>query len=265
MNKSFKFIALFLFLSFIQTKEVYSTNELREAVDNEHRSKNNTIRDKYRNPYETLSFFGLKKGMKVLEISPGNGWYSEILSNFLKDTDSFYVSKYKIPPVKVVGENQKKFDEYFSENKNKFGEVKSVFFTEKNILESKIRKFDMVLTFRNTHNWLRSKTAENVYSSIYKVMKSGGILGVVQHKADENSEFNFKNGYVKESFLIKLVEDQGFKLLEKSNINLNPLDTKDYKNGVWTLPPRLILGEKNKRKYLKIGESERMTLKFIKP
>ena len=123
----------------------------------------------------------------------------------------------------------------------------------------------MVLTFRNTHNWLRSKTAENVYSSIYKVMKSGGILGIVQHKADENSEFNFKNGYVKESFLIKLVEGQGFKLLEKSNINLNPLDTKDYKNGVWTLPPRLILGEKNKRKYLEIGESERMTLKFIKP
>ena len=123
----------------------------------------------------------------------------------------------------------------------------------------------MVLTFRNTHNWLRSKTAENVYSSIYKVMKRGGILGIVQHKAEENSEFNFKNGYVKESFLIKLVEDQGFKLLEKSNINLNPLDTKDYKNGVWTLPPRLILGEKNKRKYLEIGESERMTLKFIKP
>ena len=140
----------------------------------------------------------------------------------------------------------KKFDEYFSKNKNKFGGVKSVFFTEKNILESKIRKFDMVLTFRNTHNWLRSKTAENVYSSIYKVMKSGGILGIVQHKADENSEFNFKNGYVKESFLIKLIENQGFKLLEKSNINLNPLDTKDYKNGVWTLPPRLILGEKIK-------------------
>ena len=110
MNKSFKFIALLLFLSFIQTKEVYSTKELREAVYNVHRSKSNTFRDKYRNPYETLSFFGLKKGMKVLEISPGNGWYSEILSNFLKDTDSFYVSKYKIPPVKVVGENQKKFE-----------------------------------------------------------------------------------------------------------------------------------------------------------
>ena len=111
----------------------------------------------------------------------------------MKDTNSFYVSKYKIPPVKVVGENQKKFDEYFSKNKNKFGGVQSVFFTEKNILESKIRRFDMVLTFRNTHNWLRSKTAENVYSSIYKVMKRGGILGVVQHKAEENSEFNFRN------------------------------------------------------------------------
>ena len=265
MNLFYKLFVLFIFFFLIQTNEVYPNSDLKEAIENVHRNKNNTVRDQYRNPYETLSFFGLTKGMKVLEISPGNGWYSEILSKFLKDTDSYYVSKYKVPPVKVVGENQEKFDEYFSTHKNKFGGVKSVFFNDKNILESRVKGFDMVLTFRNTHNWLRSNTAKNVYSSIYKVMKTGGILGVVQHKANEKSEFNFKNGYVKESFLIRLIENQGFKLLEKSNINFNSKDTKDYKNGVWTLPPRLILGEKNKNKYLEIGESERMTLKFIKP
>ena len=95
-------------------------------------------------------------------------------------------------------------------------------------------------------------------------MKKGGVLGIVQHRGDEKMNKNFYNGYVKESFLINFIEKIGFKFLEKSNINQNTKDTKDYKNGVWTLPPRLVLGEKNKNKYLKIGESDRMTLKFIK-
>ena len=96
-------------------------------------------------------------------------------------------------------------------------------------------------------------------------MKKGGILGVVQHRADEQSEYDFKKGYVKESFLIAFIESQGFKFVNKSEINANPKDTKDYEKGVWTLPPRLILGDKNKNKFLRIGESDRMTLKFIKP
>ena len=123
----------------------------------------------------------------------------------------------------------------------------------------------MVLTFRNTHNWLGSNTVENVYKSIFKIMKKGGILGVVQHRADIKSKNNFKNGYVKQSFLIKLIEDQGFKFINKSEINANYKDTKDYEKGVWTLPPRLIEGDKHKNKFLLIGESDRMTLKFIKP
>ena len=125
-------------------------------------------------------------------------------------------------------------------------------------------KFDMILTFRNSHNWLNTGNAKKIYKSIYKVMNKNGILGVVQHRADENSDLDYNKGYVKESFLIKLIEDQGFKLVEKSEINSNPKDLKNYKNGVWTLPPRLVNGEKNKSKYLKIGESDRMTLKFIK-
>ena len=121
------------------------------------------------------------------------------------------------------------------------------------------------MTFRNTHNWLDSNNAEKIYRSIFNSMKKGGVLGVVQHRADESSEFNYKGGYVKESFLIKLIEDQGFKLVKKSEINSNPKDLKDYAKGVWTLPPTLRLGDKNKAKYSNIGESDRMTLKFIKP
>jgi len=109
-----------------------------------------------------------------------------------------------------------------------------------------------------------SDSAINVYQSIYNVMKEGGILGIVQHRADEKSKFNFKNGYVKESFLIDFLEDIGFKFLDRSNINQNTKDKKDYKNGVWTLPPRLVLGDLDRQKYLDIGESDRMTLKFIK-
>ena len=146
-----------------------------------------------------------------------------------------------------------------------FGEVKSIYFNDKNILDSKVKDFDMVLTFRNTHNWLSSNTAENVYKSIHKIMKKGAILGVVQHRADEKSEYDYKNGYVKQSFLIEFIESQGFKFISKSEINANPKDTKNYEKGVWTLPPRLILGDKNKNKFLLIGESDRMTLKFIKP
>ena len=126
------------------------------------------------------------------------------------------------------------------------------------------KNFDLVLTFRNTHNWLGSNTAKNVYKSIYDSMKKGAILGIVQHKGNEDMEKNFNNGYVKESFLIDFIEEIGFQFVEKSNINANLKDTKDYKSGVWTLPPRLVMGEKDKKKYLEIGESDRMTLKFVK-
>tara|TARA_B100000963_G_scaffold350942_1_gene361855 strand:- start:385 stop:1173 length:789 start_codon:yes stop_codon:yes gene_type:complete len=261
-----KFIIQLAFLIIISISfESYSDELLKSAIQNQNRKIENIKRDNFRNPYETLTFFGINERMKVLEVSPGNGWYSEILSFYLKRSKGYYVTKYKKPPIKIIEKNQKKFDIYFKENVKNFGEIKSINFNEKNILDSRINDFDIVLTFRNTHNWLGSKTAENVYKSIFKIMKKGGILGVVQHRANENLSDDFKNGYVKESFLIKFIEGQGFKFINSSEINANPKDTKSYEKGVWTLPPRLILGEKDKEKFLLIGESDRMTLKFIKP
>ena len=126
---------------------------------------------------------------------------------------------------------------------------------------------DMILTFRNLHNWLRSDNLKNVFQVSYNALKNGGILGVVEHRAPES--FNVskmkKTGYVTESLTIKMATDVGFILVDKSEINANKKDTKDYPEGVWTLPPTLKLGEKDKEKYLSLGESDRMTLKFIKP
>ncbi len=258
------FIIIFFLFNFVESKPPKFDQELKNSVENLSRSKKNVARDKFRNPFETLNFFEIKKNKKVLEISPGNGYYSEIISHYMKNTNNYYVTEYKFPPVDAVKKGQKKFREYFSENVNNFGKINTLLFLENNILEKNQKNFDLVLTFRNTHNWLGSNTAKNVYKSIYDSMKKGGILGIVQHRANEDMEKNFKNGYVKESFLIDFIEKIGFKFVGKSNINANLKDTKDYQRGVWTLPPRLVMGEKDKKKYLEIGESDRMTLKFVK-
>ena len=125
---------------------------------------------------------------------------------------------------------------------------------------------DMILTFRNNHNWIRSGNTKNIYQAFHRVLKKGGILGVVQHRVekDDNPDESAKNGYVSEKFIINIAEKYGFELIEKSEINANKKDTKNHPKGVWTLPPTLRLGETDKDKYIEIGESDRMTLKFIK-
>ena len=252
------------FFSFANSQNNKDLLLLKNAINNDSRSLSNKKRDKYRNPYETLVFFGINREMKVLEISPGKGWYSEIISKFMRGTNNFYVTRYEPAPLKIIEKNQKEFEKYFKKNQSSYGEISIINFNGKNILEKEVNNFDLVLTFRNSHNWLSSKTASNVYKSIHGIMKKGAVLGVVQHRAHKNLKQNFKNGYVKESFLINFIEEQGFKFIEKSEINSNPKDLKNYKDGVWTLPPRLILKDVNKQKYLDIGESDRMTLKFIK-
>ena len=261
--KIFTLILVF-FISFnIDSKEKDSS--LEYSVNNKYRSELNKNRDVFRNPKETLEFFELNTNKKVLEIAPGRGWYTEILSNYMRNTDNFYVTNYTDPPREIITKIQKDFHDHFRNNKETFGSYKVVKFEKKFVFDNfKKNYFDLVLTFRNTHNWLDAKSAERVYESINKIMKIEGILGVVQHRADEDVDFNYKLGYVKESFLIKLIENKGFKLVKKSEINSNLKDEKNYPDGVWTLPPRLVKKEFNREKYLSIGESDRMTLKFVK-
>ena len=260
-----KLLSFLISLSFIN--EVCSKDSLKQAISNENRKIENIKRDKYRNPYKTLNFFGINKEMKVLEITPGRGWYTEILAKYMKDSNNFYIAKYDPPQfaVEILTKIQNEFEKYFLNNEDQFGKIKYISINKDFDFLNEKNKFDMVLTFRNSHNWLKNEKAEKIYNSIFKIMKKGGILGIVQHRANDSSAINYKDGYVKESFLIKLVEKQGFKLIDRSEVNSNPKDLKNYEKGVWTLPPSLRLGEKDQLKYLKIGESDRMTLKFIKP
>ena len=261
-----KKLLIFICLIVIPQISFVKTDLLIEAINNEFRSDNNKKRDRYRNPLETLTFFEIEREKKILEIIPGRGWYTEILSRFMKDSSNFYVATYEKPSyaVQIINKIQAEFSAYFKSNEQKFGEIKYVKIDEDFKIKDYEDYFDIILTFRNTHNFLDQNKAENMYNSFHRALKKGGILGVVQHRSSENLEFDFKKGYVKESFLIEFIKNKGFQLVEKSEINSNPKDKKNYPKGVWTLPPRLTEGEKNKEYYISIGESDRMTLKFKK-
>lgn len=259
--------ALVLLILFFSGSSLSLDQKLFDVINDT--SRINKDRDEFRHPYETLNFFGIDKNFKVLEIIPGNGWYTEILSMYLKDSGELTVASFgNDHKIEYLRKMHNDFVKKFKFNKNLYGDLKIKKFAKNNVFlgDLKPNYFDMILTFRNTHNWLQRKQAQNVYDAIFRILKPGGILGVVQHRSLENAKDNFKgeNGYVKESLMIRLVENSGFKLIEKSEINKNPKDLKKYPEGVWSLPPTFREGKTNKKKYTLIGESDRMTLKFMK-
>lgn len=259
------FCLCFIFSCEKLTKDSNNTTIIRKAIDNEFRNPSNVSRDKYRNPLETLIFFGLENNMTVLEILPGRGWYTEILSNILKDDGDYIVASFgKNHPNEYLKNIHLEFEKYFLEKDDLFGKFKIVnFFDGDYLIDVDDESVDMVLTFRNTHNWLKSKKASLIFKSFNRVLKKDGIIGVVQHRSNTDSEkFKGEDGYVGEEFLIVLLENCGFKFVDKTEVNSNPFDTKNYPKGVWTLAPTLRDGKK--QSYLEIGESDRMTLKFKK-
>jgi predicted methyltransferase len=236
----------------------------------DHRSDKNIARNQYRHPKETLDFFGLTSNMTVVEIWPGGGWYSEILAPVLKDTGQYYAAGFSLVAERTPEwrkNYQKKFEMKLSQNSKIYGKT---IITDLSIPErpeiAPEGSVDLVLTFRNVHNWMKGAYAQNVFNSMYKALKTGGSLGVVEHRAKPGTSLKdmISSGYVTEAHVIKLAEAAGFKLEAKSEINANIQDTKNHPKGVWTLPPTLRLGEENQDKYLAIGESDRMTLKFVK-
>jgi predicted methyltransferase len=239
---------------------------LQEAVASPFRTPQNMRRDMYRHPVETLKFLGLQPNMTVVEIWPGAGWYAQILAPYLSNQGTYVAAI--VPPEK--NEYFKKAYDNLSGWAAQYPNVKMnyVSFTPPEIKDfAKPESADMVLTFRNVHNWTTNDAADEAFKAFYSVLKPGGILGVVEHRADEKAAIGpkDKSGYVKESEVIRLATAAGFKLDAKSEINANPKDTKDYPQGVWTLPPTLALKDQDRAKYLDIGESDRMTLRFIKP
>ncbi len=245
-------------------------DKLHAAAFGEHRSQKNIDRNTYRHPVATLKWFGIRDDMTVVELSPGGGgWYTEVLAPFLREQGKLYAASFNSQSeVEYFRSNAKKFLDKMSSRPDVYDKVIVTEFEIPGKPELQPQgEADMVLTFRNTHGWLNSDSAEQVYQAMYRVLKPGGILGVVQHRGKEHmvgKEWS-KKGYVPESVVIGLAEQAGFQLLGKSEINANPLDTKDYEKGVWTLPPVYRLKDQDRDKYTAIGESDRMTLKFIKP
>jgi predicted methyltransferase len=225
------------------------------------RTPANVARDKYRHPKETLSFFGVSPAQSVVELWPGGGWYTEILAPYLAGSGALTV----VPP---AGRNDERIRTKIVSDPV-YGKVQVATFTAGQPTSIADGSADVVLTFRNVHSWLGGDApiADQVFAEAFRMLKPGGTLGVVEHRLPESADdaLQMSSGYVKVSTVQKLAEKAGFRLVASSEINANPKDTKDHPEGVWTLPPTLELGDKDREKYLAIGESDRMTLKFVKP
>lgn len=244
---------------------------LDQAIAGEHRSSANKARDIYRHPRETLLFFGLKPEMTVVEIWPAAGWYSEILAPILREKGRLYLAHVAIENPKLENwqrESREKLLNRFARQPALFGNpVFTSLGPPEYLAIAPPGSADLVLTFRNVHNWSLARTDEAVFKAFFDALKPGGVLGVVEHRADAGTSFEqqVKSGYITEAHVIALAQKAGFTLVGKSEVNANPRDTKDHPHGVWTLPPMNRGLFVNRDKYLAIGESDRMTLKFEKP
>lgn len=247
-----------------------TTALLDAAIAGDHRPAAHTDRDAWRHPKETLTFFGLDAGMTVMEIWPGaSGWYTEILAPVLRDRGQLIAASWD-PNLdnRFVQDGLKAYRAKLDARPDLYGKVKVVALHHPTAMQPvPDGTVDMVLTFRNIHNWMPRDAARPMLEAVYAALKPGGILGVVEHRAaaDEPQDPKARSGYVREDYAIELIESIGFRLIGRSEVNANPADTRDHENGVWTLPPTLRLGDKDRERYLAIGESDRFTLRFEKP
>ncbi len=240
-----------------------AAHDLKGAVASEDRTPKNTLRDSSRNPVETLSFFGIESDMVVIELSPGGGWYTEILANYIHYPGTLIAAHWsKDSEIAYYRRGRANFEKKMSKHPM-YGRVEIVDLYSELADENSV---DAVLTFRNLHNWL-GPNLDNIFSNTFKSLKPGGVFGIVEHRAKPGTSMEMmkKSGYVTEAHAIEIAKKHGFELAAKSEINANPKDTADHPKGVWTLPPNYRLKDKDREKYSDIGESDRMTLLFKKP
>lgn len=242
-------------------------SKLKAVLAGPHRSAANRARDQYRHPVETLKFFGLTQNMAVLEIAPGGGWYTEVLAPVLKGSGR-YVAALGDP---AASENAAKavadFRQQFADE-GTYGrvEIGALSLRTGKVAPAPAGSMDMVLTFRNLHNWMGGDSADAMLKVFHAALKPGGWLGMVDHRASAAAPQDPKasNGYVREDYAIGLAQQAGFRFVAKSEVNANPKDTKDHPNGVWSLPPTYQGGDQDRAKFAAIGESDRFTLLFQK-
>lgn len=243
------------------------------ALAGEHRSARNKARDLSRHPRETLAFFGLRRDMTVVEIWPGGGWYTEVLAPVLRDTGKLYAAQYgSTPAFDYQTREMEMFADKTAEYPDVFDKVVLTSLWSPNELEiAPPGSVDLVLTFRNVHNWFDpnyKQAPAQLFAAFFTALKPGGVLGVVDHRwPDPATEDPLAaNGYVSEQRVRALAEAAGFEFVGGSDVNHNPKDSHDHPNGVWSLPPDLAVPEgEDRQRYLDIGESDRLTLKFMKP
>jgi len=232
-----------------------------------HRSPRNVARDRHRHPAEVLAFFGVARDSTVVEVLPGSaGYYMEILAPWLRGRGRYIAaSRDETAPARYLADHRRLLDRLAAEPQL-YGEVLVTKFNADRHEIAPAGSADFVLTFRNLHNWIERGEAEGALRAFHRALKPGGMLGVVDHRGrtDLDQAAQMKSGYVREDHAIALIERAGFRLAGRSEANANPRDTKDHPEGVWTLPPALRLGDRDRQKYLAIGESDRFTLKFAK-
>ncbi|MEB0075793.1 methyltransferase [Pseudomonas sp. CCI3.2] len=244
-----------------------SAAQFAKVLSGPWRAPENSARDQYRHPQQTLQFFGLRANQTLIEITPGNGWYSELLAPLLKNKGRYIAAVQST----ATGDNARKaadrLKQKFAADPTHYSKAHIVEFDPQAPVFGKSASVDTLLTFRNVHNWVMADDAPAMFKGFYNVLKPGGTLGVVDHRAKDGAseELMKDSGYLPTAYVVKLATDAGFVLAGSSEINANPKDTKDYPQGVWTLPPTLTMGNQDRDKYLAIGESDRLTLRFIKP
>ena len=237
---------------------------LAAIIDSPLRGAANKARDKYRHPAEVLAFFGLTERKSVLEIEPGGGYWTEILAPYLAKQGRYTAA---LPDGTPIAKKEAQFflNKLRSDEAVYNGVKVTQFGPEGHI--GKPDGYDLILSFRNLHDWMVDGSAAAMLAGIYAALKPGGVFGIEDHRApaDQPQDPKAKNGYVREDYAKQLIEAAGLRFVASSEIGANPRDTKNYPDGVWDLPPVLRQGAVDRAKYLAIGESDRWTLKFSKP
>jgi predicted methyltransferase len=244
-------------------------NALKAAIAAPSRTPANVARDRYRHPLETLSFFGVRPTVNVVEIWPFGGWYTEILAPYLAAGGGHYEA------ASIGANGNSAIRRMMSANPGLYGRIALAAFPAWDPAETRVPDgtADVVLTFRNIHNWQygyqhnSQPYAEEAFRQMFRMLRPGGTLGIEEHRLPEGADAarEGSSGYVRVSTVRRLAEAAGFRFVAASEINANPRDTTDYPQGVWTLPPTYALGDQDRAHYAAIGESDRMTLRFVKP
>lgn len=241
---------------------------VQAALAGKHRKPGNAERDRARHPLDTLELMGFAPNMTVLEYGPGEGWYTEILAPALARRGKLVITNGdpKGPPDQRSTFYAERVQLFLDTSPEAYGKV------ERLVVDGRAPKLpltgtvDLALVIRGMHGMQNNGVLDQWLGQLHTALKPKGVLGVVQHRAkpDADPVVSAKQGYLPEKWLIERIEAAGFKLVKQSEVNANSKDTKDHTDGVWSLPPTLRGGDKDREKYLAIGESDRMTLKFTK-